>query len=97
MKMQTGMRLEAEVWHAYRELCSRERLRPSMPIEEFLKLVLENGSALGFLGLARGAAKAQAEGVNAYVASWIGTLMENVSFTPWGKMKHRFRACCWKL
>jgi hypothetical protein len=66
MKMQTGIRLEAEVWQAYRALCSRERLRPSMPVEEFLRLVLENGSALGFLGIARGAAKTQAEGVNAY-------------------------------
>lgn len=64
--MQTGVRLEAEVWRTYRTLCHRERLRPSLPVEEFLRLVLENGSALGFLGIVRGAAKAQAEGVNAY-------------------------------
>ena len=33
---------------------------------EFLGLVLENGSALGLLGFVRGAAKAKAEGVDAY-------------------------------
>jgi hypothetical protein len=66
MKMQTGMRVESEVWREYRALCSRERLRPSRPVEEFLRLALENGSALGFLGIARGAAKTQAEGVNSY-------------------------------
>jgi hypothetical protein len=60
------MRLEPEVWQAYRELCSQERLRPSRPVEEFLKLVLEKSSATGFLAIGRGAAKAQAEGVNAY-------------------------------
>ena len=39
---------------------------PSVPIEEFLRLTLENGSALGFLGIAQGAAKAQTEGTNAF-------------------------------
>ena len=50
MKLQTGVRVEAEVWRAHRALCGRERLRPSVPMEEFLKLVLENGSALGLPG-----------------------------------------------
>jgi hypothetical protein len=66
MKMQTGMRVEVEVWQAYRALCSREHLRPSMPIEDFLKLVLDKGSALTLLSLVRGAVKTQSEGVNAY-------------------------------
>jgi hypothetical protein len=66
MKMQTGMRVEVEVWRAYRALCSRERVRPSGPVEEFLKLALENGSSLGFLELLRGAVKTRAEGVDAY-------------------------------
>jgi len=66
MKMQTGMRVEVEVWRAYRVLCSRERLRPSVPVEEFLRLALENGSALGFLTLVRGATKAHVEGFDAY-------------------------------
>jgi hypothetical protein len=61
-----GMRVETEVWRAYRALCGREHLRPSLPVEEFLKIVLENGSASGFLGVLRGAAKARVEGVDAY-------------------------------
>ena len=65
MKVQIGVRVEAEVWRAYRALCGRERLRPSVPVEEFLRLVLENGSALGFLGVMRVPAKARAEGVDA--------------------------------
>jgi hypothetical protein len=54
MKMQTGMRVEVEVWRLYRALCSQDRLRPSVPVEEFLKLFVENDSALGFLTLVRG-------------------------------------------
>jgi hypothetical protein len=66
MKVQTGFRVEDKVWLAYRALCSRDKLRPSLPIEEFLNLVLENDSAFGFLTLMRGAAKANAEGLEAY-------------------------------
>ncbi len=66
MKVQIGVRVEAEVWRAYRALCGRERLRPNMLVEEFLRLVLENGSALGFLNVMRGMAKARAEGFEAY-------------------------------
>ena len=66
MKLQTGVWVEAEVWRAYRALCGRERLRPSVPVEEFLRLVLESGSPLGFLGMMRGVAKARVEGIDAY-------------------------------
>lgn len=66
MKMQTGIRLDAEVWQAYRSLCSQERVRPSQPIEEFLREVVENGSVLSLLTLMKGAAKVQSRGVNAY-------------------------------
>ena len=66
MKMQTGMRVEVEVWRAYRALCSRERLRPSVPVEEFLRLALENDSAVGFLTLVRDATKAHVGGFDAY-------------------------------
>jgi hypothetical protein len=65
MKMQIGVRVESEVWRAYRALCGRERLRPSVPVEEFLRLVLENGSALGLLAVMRVPAKERAECVNA--------------------------------
>jgi hypothetical protein len=43
MKKQTGVRVEAELWEAYRELCRRQRLRPSQPIEDFLRLVVDEG------------------------------------------------------
>ena len=66
MKRQTGVRVDAEVWGAYRALCSREKLRPSFPIEEFLRLVLENGSASSVLSMMRGVAKARADGFEAY-------------------------------
>jgi hypothetical protein len=65
MKIQTGIRIEAEVWQAYRAFCSRDRLRPSLPIEEFLKAAIDNGSILGFLTQIRVAAKLQGEGINA--------------------------------
>jgi len=66
MKRQTGVRVDAEVWQAYRALCSREKLRPSLPIEEFLRLVLENESASSLLSMMRGVAKARADGFEAY-------------------------------
>jgi hypothetical protein len=66
MKRQTGVRVDAEVWQAYRALCSREKLRPSFPIEEFLRLVLENESASSLLSMMRGVAKARADGFEAY-------------------------------
>jgi hypothetical protein len=66
MKVQTGFRVEEKVWLAYRALCSRDKLRPSVPIEEFLNLLLENDSAEGFLTLMLGIAKANAEGLEAY-------------------------------
>jgi hypothetical protein len=65
MKIQTGVRIEAEVWQAYKKLCSRDRLRPSLPIEEFLKSAVDNESILGFLTLLRATAKSEAEGINA--------------------------------
>lgn len=72
MKQQTGVRVDAEVWRAYRELCSREKLRPSRPIEEFLRLVLENDSASSLLGWMRGVTKARAEGFDAYARVLLG-------------------------
>ena len=65
MRLQTGVRVEADVWQAYREVCSRERLRPSQAIEDFLRLVVDNDSALSVIGMMREAAKSKAEGVKA--------------------------------
>jgi hypothetical protein len=66
MKMQTSIRLDADLWQAYRALCSQEHLRPSAPIEELLKLIVENGSPRAFLSTAKTAAKTQTDGVNAF-------------------------------
>ncbi|HLN89170.1 MAG TPA: hypothetical protein VK253_03810 [Candidatus Binatia bacterium] len=73
MKMQTGIRVESDVWQAYRALCSKDRVRPGRPIEEFLETLVENGSVLSFLTLMKGATKTQPEGINAYaqvLLSW---------------------------
>ena len=66
MKLQTGVRFDAELWRCYRLLCGREKLRPSQPIEDFLKLVVGSDSAMSVLSLMREAAKAQVEGCEAY-------------------------------
>ena len=66
MKVQTGVRIEAEVWKAYKAVSSREKLRPSRPIEDFLRLVVDNDSALGVLSMMREAAKTRVAGVEAY-------------------------------
>ena len=66
MKLQTGVRVEAELWRAYRVVCGRERLRPSQPIEGFLRLVVDGDSAVGLLNLVRGAVKSRSEGYDAY-------------------------------
>jgi len=60
------MWVDAQVWGAYRILCSREKLRPSEPLEEFLKLVLRTGSALSVLNMMQGMAKARLQGLEAY-------------------------------
>ena len=66
MKVQTGVRVEAYVWQAYRALCSQEHQRPSGPLEECLKLMVENGSPRAFLATAKVSAKMQTEGINAH-------------------------------
>ena len=67
MKLQTGVRVEADVWQAYKSVCSREKLLPSRPIEDFLRLVVDGDSALGLLSLMREAAKFRVDGHEAYV------------------------------
>ena len=58
--------MDAQVWEAYRDLCNRENLRPNQPIEEFLRLVLNNGSASAILNVMQGMVKAKSEGFEAY-------------------------------
>jgi hypothetical protein len=66
LKKQTRVRVEAELREAYRELCRRQRLRPSQPMEDFMRLVVDEGSAVGLLRLMREAARARTEGHEAY-------------------------------
>jgi len=66
LKKQTGVWIDAQVWGAYRGLCSREKLRPSEPLEEYLRLVLRTGSALTVLNMMQGMAKARSQGLEAY-------------------------------
>jgi len=66
MRLQTGVRVEADVWQAYKSICKRDRQRPSRPIGEFLRLTVESDSALGVLKLMREASKFRVEGYEAY-------------------------------
>jgi hypothetical protein len=73
MKRQTGVRVDVEVWEAYKGVCAREELRPSGPIEGFLKVVVEDGSALSVLRLLRGAVRVRVESLDDYaqvLLSW---------------------------
>lgn len=65
MKKQIGVWVDAAVWHAYRELCSKERFRAAEPIEKFLQLVLHEKSVTSVLSWMNMAGKA--EGFEAYV------------------------------
>ena len=66
MKKQTGVWVDAQVWGAYRGICGREKLRPSEPLEEFLRLVLRTGSALSALNMMQGMAEARLQGLESY-------------------------------
>jgi hypothetical protein len=50
----------------FKTICGREKLYPSRPIEDFLRLVVDNDSALSVLSMLREAAKTRVEGVEAY-------------------------------
>jgi len=65
VKKQIGIWVDAAVWHAYRELCSKERFRPAEPIEKFLQFILHDGSIMVVVNLMNKAEKA--EGFEAYV------------------------------
>ena len=66
MKVQTGVRVESELWSAYKTVCEREKLRPGEPIEGFLRLVVDGDSALSLLRVMREAARSRVDGVEAY-------------------------------
>ena len=60
------MWVDAQVWDAYRELCDREKLRLAEPIEEYLRVVLKNGSPLTVLNMMQSLSKARSEGLEDY-------------------------------
>jgi len=64
MKKQTGIWVDSQVWQAYKELCSREKMRPAEPIEKFILFILRDGSALSVLNWLDKAGKV--EGLEAY-------------------------------
>jgi len=64
LKRQIGVRIDGLVWLAYRELCSRERLRPADGIEMFLRFVVGDGSVVSVLNWLKTAGKV--EGLEAY-------------------------------
>lgn len=66
MKKQTGIWVDGQIWRAYRDLCARERVRPAEPIEEYVRFVLRNGSALAVLNMMQGMEKIRSEGLEAY-------------------------------
>jgi len=89
MKMQTGMRVEVDVWRSYRALCSRERLRPSLIVEEFLRLVLETDSAVGFLSLLRVLLRFMQKVLMLTLGCfWIGILVGSATSMLQEKIKH---------
>lgn len=64
MKKQTGIWIDSAVWQAYREMCSREKLRPAEPIEKFLRFILRGGSVMSVLNWLEKAGRI--EGLEAY-------------------------------
>jgi len=87
LKKQTGVFIDAQVWGSYREVCRREKLRPSEPIEEYLKFVLRNSSALTILSMIQSMTRAEPSAFEAYARvllnwyktgrSWIHVTDEN--------------------
>lgn len=64
MKKQIGVWVDGQVWHAFRDLCRREGLRPAEPLEKFIRFVLLDGSALAVMNWLDNAGRT--EGLEAY-------------------------------
>lgn len=65
VKKQTGIWVDAQLWQAYRQQCSREKLKPAEPIEAFLRLAVENG-IMETVNMIQTLKKVEAEGLEAY-------------------------------
>lgn len=66
MKVQAGVRVDGEVWDAFKRLCKNEEVREGAMVEGFLNVVLECGSALSVLHMLRRAVRAGVEGFDDY-------------------------------
>jgi hypothetical protein len=61
-----GVRVDGAVWDAYKSVCAREELRPNEGVEGFLRVVLEDGSALGVLRMLQRALRVRVESLDDY-------------------------------
>lgn len=66
MRKQIGVFVDAQLWNGYREICRREKLWPWEPIEEFLKFILQNGSALTVLSMIQSMTRVEPAAFEAY-------------------------------
>jgi hypothetical protein len=66
VKVQAGVRVEGEVWGAFKVVCKSEEVREGAMVEGFLNVVLECGSALSVLHMLRRAVRAGVEGFDDY-------------------------------
>jgi hypothetical protein len=64
--MQVGIRVDGAVWDAYKSVCVREELRPNEGVEGFLRVVLEDSSALGVLRMLQRALRVRVESLDDY-------------------------------
>jgi hypothetical protein len=73
LKVQVGVRVDGEVWRAFKSVCKSEEIREGIVVEGFLNVVLECGSALGVLRMLRRVVRAGVEGFDDYarvLLSW---------------------------
>jgi hypothetical protein len=79
MRIQTGMRIDAELWRNYRGLCAREGLRPIDVFEGFLRLVVKNGSPSVVSEMLRHMVEGKPEGLDAYATVLLNWYKSGVS------------------
>jgi hypothetical protein len=67
VKRQVGVRVDVDLWGAYKGVCECERLWSNVGVEGFLRVVVDVGSVLGVLRMLRRAVRAGVEGFDDYV------------------------------
>jgi len=66
VKLQVGVRVDGEVWGAFKSVCKNEEVREGVVVEGFLRVVLEDGSALGVLRMLQRAFRVRVESLDDY-------------------------------